>query len=237
MRILVVEDERDLNRVISKRLESEGYSVDRCFDGQEALDFIEAGDFDAIIMDIMMPKLSIKRQTDKMSKLVSELLMISRMDKNTMTLNFEVTDISELLKFVCDEQEELNQNSTRLVRNIRDNVVAKLDRGSMTRLLVNLISNAYKFTEAGGEVTVSLSESKSSVSISVKGSGIGISKDELPKIWERFYQADTARTHNENSGAGLGLSMVKWIAEKHNGKVTVESEPGKGSEFVFTFPK
>lgn len=179
---------------------------------------------------------SIKRQTDKMSKLVSELLMISRMDKNTMTLNFEVTDISELLKFVCDEQEELNQNSTRLVRNIRDNVIAKVDRGSMTRLLVNLISNAYKFTEAGGEVTVSLSENKSSVSISVKDSGIGISKDELPKIWERFYQADTARTHSENSGAGLGLSMVKWIAEKHNGKVTVESEPGKGSEFVFTFP-
>lgn len=180
---------------------------------------------------------TIKRQADKMSKLISELLMISRMDQNTFLMNFEELDVSELLNFVCDEQEELNPERKPLVREITNNITAAIDCNSMTRLFINLISNAYKYTGADGNIQVSLTKDDANVRFSVKDNGIGIAKEEQPKIWTRFYQVDSARTSTETGSAGLGLSMVKWIAESHNGKITVESELGQGSEFVVSFPQ
>lgn len=178
---------------------------------------------------------SIKRQADKMSKLISELLTISRMDRNSLQTNFENTDISELLSFVCDEQEEIHDKSFELIREIEKNIYAKVDRSLIARLFINLISNAYQYSSNDGKITVKLWKEKDSVLFSVTDNGIGISKENLPKIWERFFQADPSRTANENGSMGLGLSMVKWIAKIHGGKVDVESELGKGSTFTFKF--
>ena len=177
---------------------------------------------------------SIKRQSDKMSKLIDELLTITRMDKNTQKLNFENVDISELLSFVCDEQEEIHDGSKTLIRSIAPDIHSNADHLLLTRLFINLISNAYQYGKDGGTITVTLEEDNNNIVFSVIDDGIGIAKEHLQKIWERFYQVDSSRT---NGSMGLGLSMVKWIAECHNGAVTVESEVGKGSKFVFVMPK
>lgn len=181
---------------------------------------------------------SVKRQTEKMSKLISELLMISRMDKKTFALSFEKTDVSELLEFVCDEQEELNQNNEIVLeRNISKGINADVDRNSLVRLFINIISNAYKYSKGRGTIRVALFEEDKNICFTVKDEGIGIAENELPKIWERFYQVDASRTATEGGGVGLGLSMVKLIAEWHGGSVDVKSSIGVGSEFIFKLPK
>ncbi len=178
---------------------------------------------------------SIKDQAERMAKLISELLIISRMDRNTIKTEFEEVDISELLTFVCDEQEEIQQSDITLIRQIPDGIRANADRFLLARLFINLISNAYSYGNPGGHVAVTLTETADTVTTAVEDDGIGINEEDLPKIWERFYQADPSRTSGGNMG--LGLSMVKWIAACHGGEVTVESEPGRGSTFTFTMPK
>ncbi len=180
---------------------------------------------------------SVKNQTQKMSKLISELLAISRMDKGTQQLNFEKTDISELTALICAEQKQIRETSVTLETNIAPDIFAVADEMMISRLIINLISNAYKYNKENGKIIVSLSEENDGVILSVKDSGIGISEENMPKIWERFFRADEARTPNDDGSAGLGLSMVKWIAKKHHGKVCVKSELGQGSEFIFEFPK
>ena len=103
----------------------------------------------------------------------------------------------------------------------------------MTRLFINLISNAYQYSPENTTITVSLKTEGENVIFSVKDEGIGISEEHLSKIWDRFYQVDSSRTGDRNGSSGLGLSMVKWIADRHNGELTVNSEVGKGSEFIF----
>lgn len=178
---------------------------------------------------------SVKDHAEKMSKLIGELLMISRMDKNAVKLEFEKVDISELLNFVCDEQEDIHAHDISLKRNIDEGIAADCDRSMIMRLLINLISNAYTYGKKGGNITVSLYCRGDDVVFSVKDDGIGISKEDIPKIWERFYQADPARS-SENGNSGLGLYMVKWIAECHGGRVSCESRLGVGSVFTFVMP-
>lgn len=178
---------------------------------------------------------SIKRQADRMSKLISELLTISRMDRNTVSTSFEQVDISELLGFVCDEQEEIHGGGITLIREIDAGICAEADHFLLARMFINLISNAYQYGKENGTVRVALHKASGCITAEVEDDGIGISEENLPKIWERFYQVDPART---NSGStGLGLSMVKWIAQCHGGKITVESKLGKGTKFTFTMPE
>lgn len=179
---------------------------------------------------------SIKRQAERMSKLISELLTISRMDKNKIETEFEDVDISELVTFVCDEQEEINEKEIELVRNISPKVNSKADRFLLTRAFVNLLSNAYQYIGKGNRIEVSLTSENGKIVFCVKDNGIGISEENQLKIWERFYQADSSRTSNQNGSMGLGLPMVKWIAEAHGGKVSVESKLGEGSLFTFEIP-
>lgn len=100
-------------------------------------------------------------------------------------------------------------------------------------MFVNLITNAYRYNKKIGSVTVTLKKTDESIVFSVKDTGIGISEEDLPKIWERFYQVDRARSYSENGGSGLGLAMVKWIANALGGEVYAQSELGKGSIFTF----
>ena len=176
---------------------------------------------------------SIHTQANKMSKLVSELLMISRMDNNRLKTNFETTDLSELLTFICEEQIEIQTKDIKLKYKIEQGILANVDTLLMTRLFINLISNAYQYSPENTTITVSLKTEGENVIFSVKDEGIGISEEHLSKIWDRFYQVDSSRTGDRNGSSGLGLSMVKWIADRHNGELKVNSEVGKGSEFIF----
>lgn len=177
---------------------------------------------------------SIKRQSDKMSKLISELLTISRMDKENLKINFEDVDISELLNFVCDEQEEIQNNSITLHRNISADIHAKSDQMLIARMFVNLISNAYTYGKENGNIWVTLYREDSNVIIKIADDGVGISKEDITKIWDRFYRADKSRTNGDNMG--LGLSMVKWIIKHHNGTISIKSEQDIGTEFVVRIP-
>ena len=178
-----------------------------------------------------------QRQAKKMSSLVTELLTLSRMDKNKITVNKEKTDISELLNFICDEQEKIQNNNIKFLRNIKSGIYADVDRGLISRLFINIITNAFKYNKKDGSVTVTLTEDEKNIVFYTEDTGIGISDEDLPKIWERFYRADKSRNNFENTGSGLGLSMVKWIAEALDGEINVQSELGKGSIFTFKLKK
>ena len=184
--------------------------------------------------DMKTSALSVKSEAERMSRLISQLLMISRMDKNSLRLSFEEIDFGELLSFVCDEQEELNnaEYDITLHRAIEPGIMVSGDRTMLVRLCINLISNAYHYGKKGGNVYVSLSADGDTAVLKVADDGIGMDAEQLPKIWERFYQADPARS--EEGSAGLGLSMVKWIANRHSGDVTAVSIKNEGSIFTFT---
>lgn len=186
--------------------------------------------------DIKESAEGVKKEAERMSKLISELLTISRMDKNTIQLSFEDVDFGELLNFVCDEQTEIHDDNITLSRNIGENIMVKADRFMLARLCINLISNAYSYGKDNGNITVTLTCDSGNAVMSVSDDGIGIAEENIPKIWERFYQADPSRTIDDKGNMGLGLSMVKWIAECHKGNMTVKSTLGKGSTFTFTMP-
>ena len=180
---------------------------------------------------------AINRQAKRMQRMVMELLTISRLETHTIHTEFEDTDISELLSFVCDEQEEIQSRSIKMERNIALGIVGKADRGLLARLFINLIANAYQYSKANGTIQISLQKINDNIVFAVKDNGIGIADKELPLIWNRFYRGDKSRTVNESNSMGLGLSMVKWISDCHNGTVTVTSKINEGSEFVFSFPQ
>ncbi len=180
---------------------------------------------------------SIKKQTTRMTKLIAELLSFSRMDNGTQQLNFEPLDISELLTIVCEEQQEIHNSSITMSTQIQSNVMVTGDHFLLTRLFINLISNAYQYGRENGKIYVVLKEENGLVIVSVADNGIGIAPNELPNIWKRFYQVDTSRTDRGNGSMGLGLSMVQWIAKQHKGTVKAESQLGKGSVFTFTMRK
>lgn len=180
---------------------------------------------------------SIKRQADRMSRLISDLLTISRMDKQTLKTSLEEVDLSELVSFICDEQQEIQRDDIELVRIIAPDITATADRFLLTRAMINLISNAYQYIGDGNRIEVTLDENDENIIFSVKDNGIGIEKEQLDKIWERFYQADASRSRSENGSMGLGLSMVKWIVSIHDGRTFAESEEGKGSRIGFVISK
>ncbi len=176
----------------------------------------------------------IERQGKRMSGIISQLLSITRLDQGTQRANRERADFSELAEVVADETMRASGKDLALRKEIAPGVEADIDVGLMSRLVQNLVENACKYTPEGGEVTVSLSAAEGRLSLAVADTGCGISKRDLPHIWERFWQADPSR--GVDKGSGLGLAMVKQIAEAHGGSLSVESEPGKGSAFTFTMP-
>lgn len=176
----------------------------------------------------------IARQADRMTSLISQLLTISRMDRNAQKVCFEEFDLSELIEIVCDEQAEIHDENITLKLDVEEHVNIYADKPLMARLLINLISNAYKYSKDGGSVTVSLRRCESCAVISVADNGIGISEENINKIWDRFYRADTSRT--DDSSMGLGLSMVKQIAQAHGGTAEVSSILGTGSTFTVKIP-
>ena len=178
----------------------------------------------------------ISRQADRMQKMVTELLMLSKMETHTISAEFETVDVSELLSFICEEQEEIQSPEISMERHITPGIFAKADRGLLARLFINLLDNAYRYSKENGTIKVVLEEKNSKIVFSVADNGIGIAEEELPLIWNRFYRVEKSRNSGENNNMGLGLSMVKWIAEYHKGEIMVNSKLGEGSEFIFVLP-
>ena len=171
----------------------------------------------------------IEKEGQKMSKLVSQLLTLSRMERGKQKLHLENIDLSELLEMSVETQISCAKSKNiKFITKIAPEVYANIDEMMIMRVFTNLISNAISYGKENGTITVELFSKGNSI-IKISDDGIGIAKDQLDKIWLRFYQVDPSK-NGDNSG--LGLSMVKKIIELHNGKIFVKSELGKGTTFT-----
>lgn len=178
----------------------------------------------------------IYRKTKDMAEMISQLLLLSRADQGRQPLNRELLNISELTEMAAEEQQLLADsrgNSIQIVQKIKPDIFAFVDETFYIRMIVNLLSNAVAYSKENGTIEISLSETEQEVVGVVSDNGIGISAEDLPHIWERFYQASSSRS---GSHSGLGLSMVQWIVEAHGGWIKAESVPGIGSKFTFGLP-
>lgn len=176
----------------------------------------------------------IQRQGEKMAGLLSQLLLLSRADSGRQTLRSEPVDLSGLAAAVADEQRErAADKGIAVTADIAPGLVVQGDETMLMRVLINLMENGIKYGRAGGHLALTLTAGGDTVTGKVADDGIGIAAEDLDKVWRRFWQADPAHS---GGGAGLGLSMVKWIVEAHGGLITVESVLGKGTAFTFTLP-
>lgn len=177
------------------------------------------------------------QQAGKMSKLVNQLLQLSRADRHKESLHLEEFDLSELTEMVAEEAQGLAESkAVTLTAEIEPGILVKADQTLMMRIWLNLLTNAVKYGRQQGQIWLTLkSDGKNAVG-TVRDDGIGISAAELPKIWKRFYRVNTARSSGDDSGTGLGLAMVKWMVESHGGTVSAVSTLGAGSTFSFTIP-
>ena len=178
----------------------------------------------------------IHKQAKKMSSLVNQLLTMSRTDNLKKALHPDVFNYSELMEIVLEELEiQAGQRNIRLINYIDKNLYVYGDQSTLTRMVINLVSNAIKYGTEGGWVKVSITRKGNDILGMVSDNGIGIDRENIPKIFDRFYQVNPARTEDGGS-MGLGLSMVKWITDAHKGTIEVESKKGEGTVFKFTLP-
>ena len=179
---------------------------------------------------------SCHEETIRLTKIVSDLEMLARYDGEKVEIKKEQFDLSGLISSILlsFDNEFRNKNITHLT----DIQIQQLnaDKDKISQIMVNLISNALKYTPEGGKIFIRTSGDENEVQITIKDNGIGISKEDLPYIFERFYRADKSRSR-ATGGSGIGLAITKSLAEAHGGKILVNSEIGAGSEFIVLLPR
>ena len=171
---------------------------------------------------------SINKQNEKMISLVSSLLAVTRAEQGTARFSLEKGSLSELVNDICENFK--TTKNIKLSYDIEDCIQVEMNVTLMTQLVENLLSNADKYGKENGHINVKLYKERDSIVLSVKDNGIGISEEDLPKIWNRFYRADSSRSETE--GFGLGLSLVKKIAEIHSAECFARSEINKFTEIT-----
>jgi two-component system phosphate regulon sensor histidine kinase PhoR len=180
----------------------------------------------------------IDRHADRLASLVGDLLILSELEAGETPLQPAPVAIESAVAHACALLEE--KASAKGISIERDGLgkvsPVLADRGKLEQVMVNLLDNALKYTPDNGAITISANEEDDMVAIMVSDTGIGIPPKDLPRIFERFYRVDTARSR-EQGGTGLGLAIVKHIIQQHGGSVAVESTPGKGSTFSVSLRK
>jgi len=175
---------------------------------------------------------NILEEVHYLSSISERLLMIHNMDTNNIKYNFESINLSKLMDEIIQDVQVLSiEKNIKVDMEIADNILIRGNKELFTRLLWNLADNAIKYNKHKGSVFIRLSENRSEIRIQVKDTGIGIPYIEIPKIFDRFYRVDKSRSR-QLGGSGLGLSICKWIAELHNGEISVESKEQIGSIFT-----
>lgn len=173
---------------------------------------------------------------DRLTRLIEHVLTLARAESGQIPLSFGAVDLGELANSLVETLEPVANARTIALRCEPAPVVVALgDAGWLERLVLNLIDNAMKFTREGGCVIVRVSRHGERACLEVADTGIGMTPDVAAHVFERFYQADPSRS-SPSGGAGLGLSLVKWIVDRHHGTVSVESTPEKGSTFRVALP-
>ena len=180
------------------------------------------------------------QEINRMTELVEALLMLARADEGTAPLHRETVDLRAIVEETGETGELLAAEAgvNMEVATPADPVIVPVDASRIRQLILNLLTNAVKYTPAGGSGRLQLGPSNGRVTLTVADSGVGIAPGDLPHIFDRFWRADSARTRTgERSGTGLGLAICKWIAEAHGGTIDVQSRPGRGTTFTVTLPR
>ena len=178
----------------------------------------------------------ILEQARKMSALISQLLMRARADNGTQQLTMAPVDLSLLASMTAEQcREAAARRQIRLDCEIAPGIMTEGDQASLVRVFLNLLENAIQYGRPGGFVKLTLAVQNDFAVCSIADDGIGIARENLERIWQRFYRVDPSRNPG-GSNTGLGLSLVKWIIEAHHGTIEAESGLGKGSCFTFRLP-
>jgi two-component system phosphate regulon sensor histidine kinase PhoR len=179
----------------------------------------------------------IQDHAERLNKLVDDLLSLSHLESSEIRLEREEFSLREQLEKVLEGfKSQLKKKNIEVKNELAQKFLIKADKHRIEQVLINLIDNAIKFNREEGYIRIYSEDLNSKIKIIIEDSGIGIPEKDIPRIFERFYRVDKARSR-ELGGTGLGLSIVKHIVELHTGLVSVESTEGLGSKFFFTLPK
>lgn len=180
----------------------------------------------------------IEAHTERLNNLINDLLQLSKIESQEIKMEFQPVVLKELVEGVVSNFKEAIKQKAHIIEiNIPpDFPTIEVDPQRIEQVFINLLDNAIKFTPQKGRICIKAVDRGEDIRVEVSDTGIGIPQEHLPRIFERFYRVDKARSR-ELGGTGLGLSIVKHIVQAHRGKVGVESELGKGSNFFFILPK
>ena len=180
----------------------------------------------------------VKRNANRLLGLISQLLDLSKLEAGKLELRTSKSNIVPFIKGISMSFESIAERKdiTLKVKSSSDEIDLYFDKEKMTKIMTNLLSNAFKFTPEGGQITVSVNEGENnSIDIKVRDTGVGISEEELSKLFDRFYQVDSSQTR-EHEGTGIGLALTKELVELHHGTISVDSKLGSWAEFTVTLP-
>ena len=201
----------------------------------EALD--EGALYEPVAPDFIKVSLN---ETNRMMRMVTDLLHLSRIDNATSHLDVELINFTAFITFILNRFDKIRaQNQEKKYELVRDypitSVWIEIDTDKMTQVIDNILNNAIKYSPDGGKITVSMKTTDDQMILSISDQGLGIPKEDLPKIFDRFYRVDKARSRAQG-GTGLGLAIAKEIIKQHNGFIWAKSEYGKGSTFTIVLP-
>ncbi|MEW6511351.1 MAG: ATP-binding protein [Bacteroidota bacterium] len=172
----------------------------------------------------------------RLTSIIDNLLTLAKADQGLYRAEFSEVNLKTLVEELYEDSEVLaSRKGIRVTLNAGAPITIVGDRLRLRQLFLNLIDNAIKYTPGGGAVTMEVIRQDGTAVFRVSDTGIGIPAEDIPKVFDRFYRVDKARSR-EMGGTGLGLSIAKWIAELHRGSISVESEPQKGSVFTVKLP-
>ena len=201
----------------------------------EALD--EGALYEPVAPDFIKVSLD---ETNRMMRMVTDLLHLSRIDNANSHLDVELINFTAFITFILNRFDKMrSQDEDKKYELVRDypinSVWIEIDTDKMTQVIDNILNNAIKYSPDGGKITVSMKTTDDQMILSISDQGLGIPKEDLPKIFDRFYRVDKARSRAQG-GTGLGLAIAKEIIKQHNGFIWAKSEYGKGSTFTIVLP-
>ena len=180
--------------------------------------------------------LSVKEEAERLSSLVSDMQKLNKYDESSIKLKKDNVNISDIICFVIFQFSNLAKSKNIKIEYEKKNINLYCDKDKITQALVNILSNAIRYSNEGSTIFIEEKLKDNKVIISIEDQGIGISEEDLKYVFERFYRADKSRTR-ATGGTGIGLTIVKSIVSSHEGEVKLESKLGEGSKFTIILPK
>ncbi|ACI19289.1 sensor histidine kinase [Dictyoglomus thermophilum] len=180
----------------------------------------------------------LRKEVERMSKLVSNLLNLSRLEAGVIDLQLKEVNLTEIIMEIVDRlTPHISKKNLEINLKIPEKVIVSADPQHVDTIIFNIVENAVKYTPPSGSIEIGINEDSDNVVLWVKDTGIGIPEKDLNRIFDRFYRVNKSRTNEDGFSTGLGLSIVKKLIERHGWSITVESKVNKGTKFEIIIPK